>query len=181
MVGSSLAGGVGAVGLIAAELRKLRVRAAEGSIHFVRRDLQETKRFPRLCRQRRHMRTRSLKQPEGADNVGLNERSRPMDGTIHMGFGSKIDHRARLMPVKEFCQQGCIGDVPLDKHVPGIRGNGLQVLQIAGVGQLVEVDDRLGRVRQPVEYKVAANEACAAGYQYGHLNGGRQGDLSLGM
>jgi hypothetical protein len=38
-----------------------------------------------------------------------------------------------------------------------------EVLEVAGVGQLVEVDDRLVRLRQPVENKVAADEAGAAG------------------
>jgi hypothetical protein len=44
-----------------------------------------------------------------------------------------------------------------------------QVAQVAGVGERVEVDDRLVGRRQPVEHEVAADEAGAAGDEDGHV------------
>jgi len=39
-------------------------------------------------------------------------------------------------------------------------------LQVACVGEFVEVDDGLTRGGKPVQYKVAANKASAASHKY---------------
>ena len=44
-----------------------------------------------------------------------------------------------------------------------------QVLQFAGVGELVEGDDRIVDLRQPVQHKVPANETGATGDDKGHV------------
>ena len=43
------------------------------------------------------------------------------------------------------------------------RLEGGEIFEVAGVGQCVEIDDRFLRLRQPVEDKIAADEAGAAG------------------
>ena len=41
--------------------------------------------------------TRLFQQAEGANDIGLDEFSRAVDGAIDMAFGSEIDNRSRLM------------------------------------------------------------------------------------
>jgi uncharacterized protein YkvS len=48
--------------------------------------------------------------------------------------------------------------------VPCIAVERGEVLQIAGVGQVIEVDDGFVGLGQPVEDKIAANETSGAGH-----------------
>jgi len=50
----------------------------------------------------------------------------------------------------------------------GITTEALQVVDIACIGELVEVDDELIGLGQPVEHEVAANKACTARYKDAH-------------
>ena len=49
------------------------------------------------------------------------------------------------------------------EQVPRIALQGAQVVRITGVSQLVEIDDGFINTGQPVQYKVGADEAGAAG------------------
>jgi len=49
--------------------------------------------------------------------------------------------------------------------MPWIAGKRCQIVQIARVGQLVQIDDRLIALRQPVQYEIRPNEAGATGDQ----------------
>jgi hypothetical protein len=64
--------------------------------------------------------------------------------------------------------QRAVADVALHEDVARIALQAGQVGAVAGVGERVEVDDRLVRCRQPVEHEVAADEAGAAGDENGH-------------
>jgi len=80
-------------------------------------------------------------------------------------FGREIDHRARLVLGQQAVEQRAVADVALDEDVARIvleRGQGLE---IAGVGELVEVDDRFVALGDPVEDEIGADEAGAAGNQ----------------
>jgi uncharacterized protein YkvS len=58
----------------------------------------------------------------------------------------------------------------MHEDMPCITGQRRQVQPVAGVGERVEVDDGLGgRVCEPVEHEVAADEAGAAGDEEGHF------------
>jgi len=61
-----------------------------------------------------------------------------------------------------------IADAALDEDMPGVVLQAGQVFQIAGVGQVIEVDDGFVGQGQPVEDKVAANEAGGAGDDNAH-------------
>ena len=56
-----------------------------------------------------------------------------------------------------------VAQVALDEGVARIALQAGRVFQVAGVGEFVEVDNGLDGLGQPIEYKVAANEADAAG------------------
>ena len=52
--------------------------------------------------------------------------------------------------------------------VSAVTGQGVQVAQIASVGEFVEVDQHLIVLRQPSVDKIAADETGTAGHQNGH-------------
>ena len=79
---------------------------------------------------------------EGADDVGLDKVFRAVDGTVDMRFGSEIDDRARLMFSQQFGDQSAVADVALDEDMATVTLEAGEVLQIAGVSEFVEVDDR---------------------------------------
>ena len=63
-----------------------------------------------------------------------------------MAFGRKIHHRAGLVGSQQAGQQRTVAKVALYEHMAGVPGQGGEVLQIAGVGQFVEVDNRFIRL-----------------------------------
>jgi hypothetical protein len=79
-----------------------------------------------------------------------------------MAFGSKIDHRARLVLRQQLRQQSAVTNIALHKNVARIALQAGQIVQVARIGELVEVDNRLVVACQPVEDEVGANKACAA-------------------
>jgi len=44
-----------------------------------------------------------------------------------------------------------------------------EILQVAGVGQLIEVDDRFIRLAQPVEDEISADETGTTGDENAHV------------
>ena len=78
---------------------------------------------------------------EGANDVGLDKVFRTVDAAVYMAFGSKIDDGARLVFGEQIGNQGGITDVALHENMALIAIETLQVLDIAGVGELVEVDN----------------------------------------
>ena len=58
-----------------------------------------------------------------------------------------------------------IADVTVGEDVAGVAFQAGQVLEIAGVGQFIEINDRLVTARQPVEHKIGADESRPAGDQ----------------
>ena len=107
--------------------------------------------------------TDGFEQAEGADDVGLDEVFRAVDAAVDVRFGGKIDDGAGLVLGEQFGDEVEIADVALDEDVARIALQSGEVLEVAGVGQRIEVDDRFIRLRQPVEDEIAADEAGAAG------------------
>ena len=62
---------------------------------------------------------------------------------------------------------GAVGDVPLDEGQAGVVEHVGQVLQAAGVGELVEDDDAGAGLGEGEPHEVAADEAGAAGDEQG--------------
>ena len=67
--------------------------------------------------------------------------------------------------LEQTLNQRGIPDIALNKVVACVTLERLQVLQIARVGELVDVDHRLVIDGQPVQHEVGADEACAASNQ----------------
>ena len=82
-----------------------------------------------------------------------------------MRLGGEIDHRAWPVLGQQARHQSAVGDIPLHKDVAWVALQRGQVLQIAGVGQLVQVEHRLIGLCQPVKHKVGADKTGAARHQ----------------
>lgn len=87
-----------------------------------------------------------------------------MNRTIDMRLGGEIDHRTRLMLGQQLLDQRRVGDIAVDEQVLGVAIDGRQALQVARVGQLIQVDDQLICLSYPVQDKVGADKAGSAGY-----------------
>src|SRR3569623_2065041 len=103
-----------------------------------------------------------------ADEVGLNELGRPVDGTVHMGLRRKMHDRVRLIMSKLSFDRRAIADIhPLEVIT---RAGRLvqQGFQIARVGELVHVDDGgVARVDKLADHP-GTDKSGAAGNQNLH-------------
>ena len=61
------------------------------------------------------------------------------------------------------CHERSVTDVAASANMPRIARGRREVAQIAGVGQRIEIDDRLAFLREPIENEIGADEAGAAG------------------
>jgi hypothetical protein len=106
-----------------------------------------------------------LEQAESAHDVGLYEIFRAVDGAVHVAFGGKVQHRAGAVFGQQAVHQRAVAQVAVHEGVALIPLQAGQVFQVAGVGELVEVDHRLIGLGQPVEYEIAADEAGSASHE----------------
>ena len=88
-----------------------------------------------------------------------------------MRFGREVDDGTGLVLGQQAFEQGGVANVALHKDVAGVALHAIEVVQVASVGELVEVDHGLVAVGNPVEHEVGANEAGAASYQNRHALG----------
>lgn len=113
----------------------------------------------------------SLQKPEGTEHVGLNEVFGAVDAAIDVAFGGEVDDRARLVGGQQLTHQGCIANVGLDEHMAGIAMQAGQSVEVARVGEFVQVDHVLAAVvcaGEPVEYEIGTDKASAAGHKNTH-------------
>jgi hypothetical protein len=71
-----------------------------------------------------------------------------------VAFGREVHHGARLVLLEQRQHLGLVADIAAHESVASVVLQRGQVVQIAGIGQLVVVEDRLIRLRQPVEDKI---------------------------
>ena len=162
VVAGGLAGGIRAVGFVAVGFGKGRFALGQRAVDLVGADMQEAK--ARLVRvgQSAPVAAHRFKQVKRADDVGLDEFARAMDGAVDVAFGGKVDDRARTVLGQQLRQQRTVADVALHKGVAWVVLQAGQVFQVAGVGELVQVEHWLIYLRQPVQHKVAADETGTA-------------------
>jgi hypothetical protein len=95
-----------------------------------------------------------------------------------MGLGGKVDHGVHGIVREQAAHQVPVADIALDEDMAGIARQGGQGVQIAGVGQLVQVDDLDVRLPQQEVDKIAPDEAGATGNQDGfHHSHVLEGDV----
>ena len=85
-----------------------------------------------------------------------------------MAFGGEVQDGTGLVLRQEAGNQRVVANIAFYKDVPRIAVQRCQRFQVARVGQLVEVDDGLVGLGQPVKDKVGANKAGGTGDKNGH-------------
>ena len=165
VVGSRLAGRVRAVGLVIVLFGKRRVRGRQRAIDLVGGDMQKAKTRLGLALQTIPIGTHGLQQAESAHHIGLYEILGTMNGAVHMRLGRKVHHGAWLVLRQQLRQLCTVADIGLHKHMAGIALQAGQILQIACIGQFVDIDHRLVHMCQPIENKVGADKACTASHE----------------
>ena len=130
-VRGGLAGRVGLCGAIGVSRR--RRRSAQGAVDFVGRYLQEAAHTGRA---------RASSRRRVPDDVGIQERSRRHDAAIDVALGGEVHDRVDAV----LCISSSIAAPSRmsarDEQVPGVALEVAQVLEVTGVGQRVDVDDR---------------------------------------
>ena len=82
-----------------------------------------------------------------------------------MRFSREMNHRTHPVLGQQPFEQLGIGNVALQENVPRIAIQGRQILQVAGIGEFVQIHHRLVAAGQPVQNEIAANETGAACYK----------------
>jgi hypothetical protein len=89
-----------------------------------------------------------------------------------VAFRREVHNRGRLMPLQQTPNQIAIANVAMSKFVSTIRPDRLKITQVSGVRELVEVDQRGGRIYfQLPQDEVRPDEPCTAGDQDDILHG----------
>ncbi len=83
-----------------------------------------------------------LQKDEGAFDVGAEEDVRAEDRAVDVAFGGEVEDGARPVLVDDAGYESGVGDVAMDEDVIRGVGNGSEIFGVAGVGELVEVDER---------------------------------------
>ena len=136
---------------------------AEGAVDLVGGDVHEAGDFRPAGR---------FQQVLGAHDVGGDERERVADGTVDMGLGREMDHCVEAETPHQLRNQGLVTDVAVHEMIAPVQMRGLdlgQVAAVAGVGQLVQVDDdHIGVGGQHVLDEIGTDEAAATGDEQMH-------------
>ena len=105
----------------------------------------------------------SLQQAQSSHHIGLGEGERVLNRAVHMALGGEVDDAVDMFVLHQLIDTLEVADVHLDEAVVRLVLDVLQVSEVAGVGQLVEVDDFVFRIFVDEEADdVAADEAGAA-------------------
>src|SRR5882672_8732751 len=168
MVGSRLRSGVGAVRGERSRFGERRVVGPERAEHLVGRNVQESEVLASRRRLPFQPYPSFLEQGEGAEDIGLNELSGPVNGTIDVAFRGEVNDGARRVSFEEAPHQLPIADIPVDEHVRRVVLERLEIRRVARVGELVQVDDRVRPLREPIQDKIRTYEAGTTCDQNGH-------------
>ena len=109
-----------------------------------------------------------FQQAEGSHDIGIYKFGGAADGPIHMAFRCKIQYGPGLVPCQQRRYQGAVPNVALHKNMVLIVFDGIEIAQITGISQLVQVDHEFVGLGQPVKDKITADKAGAAGHENCH-------------
>ena len=109
---------------------------------------------------------RRLQQRVGPDHVGVDEGVGAVDRAVHVRFGREVHDRSHVVLPEQARRELVVADVAAHEGELRLRPDGFEAGQIPGVGQGVEHDDAIGRMRaQPVMDEVGADEPGTTGHE----------------
>ena len=167
-----LTGRIRTVRRVAVLLVECRRPSVERAVDFIRRDVQEAEVLTLALFHLGPVGPYHFQQAERPGHVGVDEGRRTSDRTVHMTFRRKVQHCADRVSAQQAPDQRAVADIAVHEVVARVARNACKIVQVAGIGQLVEVDDRLVMLRQPVEHEVGTNEAGTTGHKDGHTLSG---------
>lgn len=103
-----------------------------------------------------------LQKSVGSDDVGLNEVSRAVNGSIDMGLGSEMHDEIGLMLCQQTADGLTVSDIGLFELMARMLTTLRERLQIAGVGELVDSDDFVFGISDEIANNGRTDETCAA-------------------
>src|SRR4029450_2759106 len=131
---------------------------------LVGRNMMESEGRPALLIEVPPVLQRCVEQPERADDIGLDERRWPVDRTVHMALGGEVHDRLDPLARKQLRDSLLIANVGLDETIVGLPLDFAQAVEVAGVGQLVDIDDMKTASHEAPDHRTA-DEARPAGDQ----------------
>lgn len=147
-------------------LNTLGIGHLECAIHLIGRDVIEALALVFL-RERLPVEFSGLKKGERTHDVGASEGERILDGAVHVTLGRKVDDAINLLVLHQLVEGIEVADVHLDELVVRLVLDVLEVSEVAGISQLVEVDDVvLGVFVHEEAHYVRANETGTTGDNY---------------
>ncbi|MNY12072.1 hypothetical protein D3C86_1451370 [compost metagenome] len=120
-------------------------------------------RFTRFV-QRRPIVACGFQQGVSADYVGLDEIGRTGNGAIHMGLGCQMHDGVRLMLAQHPIHLLTVTDIDTFERVTRVLADFGQRLEVTGVSQLVDVNNRVGGVGDDMANDCRADKPGTAGY-----------------
>jgi len=108
---------------------------------------------------------RCLKQRKRADDVGLNELRRPINRAVDMALGGQMHDHVRPKAAHDLAHLARVDDVASHEAEARIPCHGREIVEVAGIGQLVEDDHLVWRRVDDFPRHGRADEASAAGHE----------------
>ncbi len=162
MVGRCLRRRVRAVRRIGRGFAERCIVRAQRAVHLVGGHVQEAEGAFCCFRQCAPVGARRFQQAEGAVDISLDECARAMDRTVHMAFRRKVHDGARLMLLEQRQHLGLIADIATHKLMAAVLLQRRQIIKVARIGELIEIEHRLVRLGQPIQYKIRTDEPGTA-------------------
>ena len=160
MVGCRFRRRIRAVGLVWMGFGEWRIARLQRAVHFIGGHMQETKCLTRPPLQGRPVCACRLQQGERAIDIGPDEFTRTMNGTVNVALGGKIDDGDWLIPGHHLVDTGAIRNVAMHKLKPGCLLDRSQTFQMPGVCQCIQYHHgRVWRMDKPLADKIAANKS----------------------
>ena len=94
-------------------------------------------------------RAAGFQEVEGAHHIGVHEITRAGDRAVHVGLGRQMHDVGDVVPLHDFEHGGLVAQIHLLEAVLWVTLRSREVLEAAGIGQAVEIDE-LGNLR-PVD------------------------------
>ena len=85
-----------------------------------------------------------------------------MDRAIHVALSCEVHNRVWPKSLEQSSDLYAIGSITLYEFVPRISGNTLQIVQVPGVGELIQIEHGYRALRHDLQHEVRSDESRTA-------------------